>query len=470
MPLYSSTRGQVKNLIFEESVMMGLSDDGGLLVPNEFPQVSDKLKKWKSLEYKELSLEIMNLFSCESIPKEDLKYLIQKSYKNFRHPKITPTKLVDQIHVLELFHGPTFAFKDVALQFLGNLFEYFLSKRQHPLRILGATSGDTGSAAINGLNGKKRVEVFMLFPKGRISPIQERQMTTVLDSNIHNFAIEGSFDDAQSIVKKIFKDHEFKQNYFLASVNSINWARILAQIVYYFFAWFQITKNESELVNFVVPTGNFGNVLAGYYAKRMGLPIDKLVIGTNENDILHRFFINGVYHRTKLKETLSPSMDIQVSSNFERYLFDLAEKSSDKLKFWMNTFENTGKFKIEQNLLKIAQKDFMSANINDSEVVSTIKKYYKNSKYILDPHTAVGVCAAEKTKLNSPIVCLACAHPAKFNNTIEKVLGFKPRIPDELSNLNELETKFETVPCSEEKVKNLILKHLTSRSKIQIKD
>ena len=465
MTLYSSTRGQVKNLIFEETVMMGLADDGGLLVPNEFPQVSHKLKKWRSLEYKELSLEIMDLFTSKSIPKEDLNYLIQKSYKNFRNPKITPTKLVGQINILELFHGPTFAFKDVALQFLGNLFEYFLNKRKHPLRILGATSGDTGSAAINGFNGKKKVEVFMLFPKGRVSPIQERQMTTVLDSNIHNFAIEGSFDDAQSIVKKIFKDREFKQNYFLASVNSINWARILAQIVYYFFAWFQITKTESESVNFVVPTGNFGNVLAGYYAKHMGLPIDKLVIGTNENDILHRFFINGVYHRTKLKETLSPSMDIQISSNFERYLFDLAEKSSEKLKFWMNTFENTGQLKIEHNLLKVAQKDFVSANINDNEVISTIRKYYDEYEYILDPHTAVGVCAAEKTKLNAPIICLACAHPAKFSNTIETALGFKPSIPDELSNLNELETKFETVSCNKEKVKNLILKNLKFGSK-----
>jgi len=465
MPLYSSTRGQVKNITFEETVMMGLSEDGGLLIPNELPQVSNKLKEWRSLGYIELSLEIMNLFTYESIPKEDLKNIIQRSYKNFRHPKITPTKFVGKKHILELFHGPTYAFKDVALQFLGTLFEYFLSKRQHPLRILGATSGDTGSAAINGLNGKKGVEVYMLFPKGRVSPIQEKQMTTVLDSNIHNFAVEGSFDDAQSIVKKIFKDQEFKKNYYLASVNSINWARILAQIVYYFFSWLQITKNESDLVNFIVPTGNFGNVLAGYYAKCMGLPIERLVIGTNENDILHRFFINGVYKRTELKKTLSPSMDIQISSNFERYLFYLLGNSSEKLKLLMNTFEKSGEFKINNNLLKKAQKDFISANITDNEVVSTILKYYKESEYILDPHTAVGVCAAEKTKLNSPIICLACAHPAKFNNTIEKILGFTPKIPDELANLYNLETKFETVSCHEEKVKNLMLKHITFKTK-----
>ena len=377
MTLYSSTRGQVQNLTFEETVVMGLADDGGLLIPNELPNVSKKLKKWRNLGYKELSLEIMDLFTDENFPKQDLKLIIQDSYEKFRHSEITPTILIDNIHILELFHGPTFAFKDIALQFLGNLFEYFLSMRKHPLRILGATSGDTGSAAINGLKGKNGVEVFMLFPKGRVSNIQERQMTTILDSNIHNLAINGSFDDAQSIVKKIFNNHEFKKNYYLGSVNSINWARILAQIVYYFFAWFRITKSDYDLVNFIVPTGNFGNILAGYYAKKMGLPVDKLVIATNENDILDRFFKTGKYYRSKLRKTLSPSMDILVSSNFERYLYDLAGKSSKKLILWMKNFENKGVLNIEKNLLKIAQKDFLSASADDLEVISIIQKYYK---------------------------------------------------------------------------------------------
>ena len=259
---YSSTRGQVKNLMFEDAVMMGLADDGGLLVPNELPFVGSNLDKWRLLSFTELSLEIMLLFTGGRIPREELMLKVKQSYDSFRHPEITPVKSVGKLHILELFHGPTFAFKDVALQFLGNLFAFFLKNRNHPLRILGATSGDTGSAAIHGMRGKHGVDVFMLYPKGRVSAIQELQMTTVLDSNIHNIAVEGSFDDAQGIVKAIFNDRKFKQTFHLGSVNSINWARILAQIVYYFYAWFRVTNDIRERVSFVVPTGNFGNVLA----------------------------------------------------------------------------------------------------------------------------------------------------------------------------------------------------------------
>ena len=361
--------------------MMGLADDGGLLVPDEFPQVKSKFHKWRALSFSELSLEIMVLFTSGRIPREEFTPLVQRSYTNFRHPKITPVKSVGKIHILELFHGPTFAFKDVALQFLGNLFECFLAKRDHPLRIIGATSGDTGSAAIHGMRGKKGVDVFMLHPKGRVSPIQELQMTTVLDSNIHNLAIEGSFDDAQAIVKALFNDQEFKHSYHLGSVNSINWARILAQIVYYFYAWFQVTRDNSEFVSFAVPTGNFGNVLAGYYARRMGLPIDKLVVGTNENDILHRFFSKGEYKRTDVKETLSPSMDIQISSNFERYLFDLAEESSEQLQLWMAEFEQSGKLKFELEFLQKTRNDFLSASVSDEDILETIRKYHRDNGY-----------------------------------------------------------------------------------------
>jgi threonine synthase len=460
MARYSSTRGQVKNLLFEEAVMMGLADDGGLLVPNEIPLIRNTLPEWRALSFTELSLEVMLLFTSGRIPRDELKKLIERSFDTFRHPEITPVKSVGQIHILELFHGPTFAFKDVALQFLGNLFEFFLKERNHPLRILGATSGDTGSAAIHGLHGKKGVDVFMLHPKGRVSPMQELQMTTVLDPNIHNLAIEGTFDDAQAIVKRLFNDHEFKKNYYLGSVNSINWARILAQIVYYFYAWFQVSKDDSELVSFVVPTGNFGNVLAGYYAKRMGLPIDKLVIGTNENDILHRFFSKGEYHRTELKETFSPSMDIQISSNFERYLFDLAGNSTEQLQRWMKDFEQSGKLTIEGDLLKIAQNDFVSASVNDEEIVETIRKFHQQNGYLLDPHTAVGVCAAEKIKIRTPVICLACAHPAKFGETIRKAMGNVPELPDELAVLENLETHCKTVPADPEKIKEVILETL----------
>jgi|TARA_B100001250_G_scaffold214346_1_gene183888 threonine synthase len=464
MTLYSSTRGQVKNLLFEEAVMMGLADDRGLLVPSEFPDVRSKLQEWSSLDFTDLSLEIMQLFTSGKIPRDELKLLIDRSYKTFRHPEITPVNSVGGIHILELFHGPTFAFKDVALQFLGNLFEYFLDKRHHPLRIIGATSGDTGSAAINGLQGKIGVDVFMLHPKGRVSPIQEMQMTTVLDPNIHNLAIEGTFDDAQMIVKALFNDHEFKKRYFLGSVNSINWARILAQIVYYFYAWFRVVKSSHELLSFVVPTGNFGNVLAGYYSKCMGLPIDKLVIGTNENDILHRFFTKGEYHKTELKKTFSPSMDIQISSNFERYLFDLAEKSSEKLQHWMESFELTGKLTIEGEFLKNAQSDFASASVSDEEIIRTIRNFHQQNGYLLDPHTAVGITAAKKADIQTPVTCLACAHPAKFNETVRKALDIEVELPEELAVLKNLETNCKTVPANVEIIKNEILETINKQS------
>lgn len=444
--------------------MMGLADDGGLLVPDEFPQVKSKFHEWRALSFSELSLEIMLLFTSGRIPREEFAPLVQRSYTNFRHPKITPVKSVGKIHILELFHGPTFAFKDVALQFLGNLFECFLEKRDHPLRIIGATSGDTGSAAIHGMRGKKGVDVFMLHPKGRVSPIQELQMTTVLDSNIHNLAIEGSFDDAQAIVKALFNDQEFKHSYHLGSVNSINWARILAQIVYYFYAWFQVTRDNSEFVSFAVPTGNFGNVLAGYYARRMGLPIDKLVVGTNENDILHRFFCNGEYKQTEVKETLSPSMDIQISSNFERYLFELAGRSSEQLQSWMDDFESNGKLTFGNDLLKKAQKDFVSALVNDEEILEMVSRFNQENGYLLDPHSAVGVRAAEKNDIQTPVICLACAHPAKFGDAIRKALGSEPELPDELSQLTNLETRSKTVAADPETIKQVVLETLEARS------
>ena len=454
---YSSTRGQVKNLLFEDAVMMGLADDGGLLVPNELPFIESNLDKWRPLSFTELSLEIMLLFTSGIIPREELLSMVKQSYASFRHPEITPVKSVGKLHILELFHGPTFAFKDVALQFLGNLFAFFLKKRNHPLRILGATSGDTGSAAIHGLRGKQGVDVFMLYPKGRVSAIQERQMTTVLDSNIHNIAVEGSFDDAQGIVKSIFNDRTFKQTLHLGSVNSINWARILAQIVYYFYAWFRVTNDIRERVSFVVPTGNFGNVLAGYYAKLMGLPIDKLIIGTNENDILHRFFSRGEYYSTEVKETLSPSMDIQISSNFERYLYDLTGNSSKQLQLWMDEFEKSGELTVESKLQKKAQQDFSSARVDDEEILSKIRKFHQDHKYLLDPHSAVGVCTTEKIKIRTPVICLACAHPAKFSMVIRKALGTEPKLPEELASLHNMKTRGKTVPADPEAVKKMML-------------
>ena len=455
--LYSSTRGQVKDLLFDDAVMMGLADDGGLLVPNEFPSVVNNLDKWRSLNFKELSIEIMLLFLSEKVSREELIHIVKQSYSSFHHPEITPIKLVGNLHFLELFHGPTFAFKDVALQFLGNLFAFFLKKRNQPLRILGATSGDTGSAAIHGLRGKKGVDVFMLYPKGRVSEIQERQMTTVFDSNIHNIAVEGSFDDAQGIVKTIFNDKKFKHAFHLGSVNSINWARILAQIVYYFYAWFRVSRDIREQVSFVVPTGNFGNVLAGYYAKLMGLPIDKLIVGTNENDILHRFFCEGEYRTREVKETLSPSMDIQISSNFERYLYNLAGNSSKKLRIWMHEFEQSGVLRVKSDLHQKAQMDFVSACVDDEEILSVIRKFHQDYKYLLDPHSAVGACAAEKIGIQTPVISLACAHPAKFSTAIKKALGTEPKLPETLASLKKLKTRSKTVPAEPEAVKKIMI-------------
>ena len=457
---YSSTRGQDKNLLFEEAVMMGLADDGGLLVPDEFPQVKSKFHEWRALSFSELSLEIMLLFTSGRIPREEFTPLAQRSYTNFRHPKITPVKSVGQIHILELFHGPTFAFKDVALQFLGNLFECFLAKRDHPLRIIGATSGDTGSAAIHGMRGKKGVDVFMLHPKGRVSPIQELQMTTVLDSNIHNLAIEGSFDDAQAIVKALFNDQEFKHSYHLGSVNSINWARILAQIVYYFYAWFQVTRDNFEFVSFAVPTGNFGDVYAGYLSKNMGLPIDKLLVATNQNDILFRAISSGDYSTNEVKESISPSMDIQVASNFERLIYDLLSKDSNKTNDVMKNFKKNKNFLIDTDLLNKLKKDFISEKIDENETINEIKSNFENYNIILDPHTAIGVGAVNKLNLKDEFIILSTAHPCKFPDATNQAINKMENLPNELNYILNEKENFEIIDNSSEKVKTYIKKKL----------
>ncbi|TYZ58479.1 hypothetical protein PybrP1_011260 [[Pythium] brassicae (nom. inval.)] len=390
---YRSTRGGMRGLTFEEAVLTGLASDRGLLVPEagEFPQLPpNALTDWASLSYQELAVRVMRLFIDErEISTPELAALVHKSYNagTFRHAATTPVvKLTDQLLVLELFHGPTFAFKDVALQFLGNLFEFFLQRKNaarpadappHQITVVGATSGDTGSSAIYGLRGKENIEVFITFPHGRVSQIQERQMTTVLDTNIHNVAVEGTFDDCQAIVKDLFADAAFKAEFNLGAVNSINWARILAQIVYYVFAYFRAKEQGVEHVAFAVPTGNFGDVLAGFYAKKLGLPLGKLVVATNENDILHRFFATGRYHRHAIAHTSSPSMDICVSSNFERYLFALSGEDSAVLSAWMRAFEATGELTIEGARLEQAQREMASYAVLQPEVRALIQRYHK---------------------------------------------------------------------------------------------
>jgi threonine synthase len=416
----------------------------------------------KDYKFADLAYTIMCKYIPESeIPRADLKKLVDKTYTTFRDPLVTPTIKTGPCYTLELFHGPTFAFKDVALQFLGNLFEYFISKKSGKdarLTIMGATSGDTGSAAIYGLRGKKGVDCFILYPKGRVSKIQEQQMTTVQDSNIHCLRVEGTFDDCQDIVKGAFMDKEFKETVKLGAVNSINWARVLAQITYYFHSYYSVQKQKGGWgakgkVNFSVPTGNFGDILAGYYAKKMGLPVGTLVVGTNENDILARFFDGGEYEKFKIATSISPSMDICVSSNFERYLFHLFGDDPATLKALMEAFEgkgskvNTrvgtgeaGKLKVTDAILAKARQDFLAARANTKEVLDCIKEYDAKHNYLYCPHSACGVVAAEKLgMLNDSMVCLATAHVGKFyEGAVSRTMENLPPLPDALAACQSL--------------------------------
>ncbi|ORX96011.1 threonine synthase [Basidiobolus meristosporus CBS 931.73] len=493
---YRSTRGQSSGLSFEDTVLTGLAPDGGLFIPHEIPALPENfISEWANLSFQELAVKILSLFiDPAEIPTEDLQKLIEKSYSTFRHSEVTPIRKINkQLYILELFHGPTFAFKDVALQFLGNLFEYFLERKNsqlkegeepHFITVVGATSGDTGSAAIYGLRGKKNVSVFILHPRGRVSPIQEAQMTTVLDKNVHNFAVEGTFDDCQDIVKALFNEPEFKKEYRLGAINSINWARILAQIVYYFYSYFsllrdlKISPNSEEArtvkVQFSVPTGNFGDILAGYYAYRMGLPVDNLLIATNSNDILYRFYETGSYEKQEgeqggVKETLSPAMDILISSNFERLLWYLArenevsdsssasadQEAGEIIFGWMKELKETGRMNVKPNTLANFKEVFTSRMVNDQDTIDTIKSYYHpsdkaTSPYILDPHTAVGVHAADMVKSQFQdyyTISLSTAHPAKFSEAVERALlgtegfTFESVLPKEFIGLLDKERR-----------------------------
>mmetsp|Transcript_7827 Transcript_7827/g.25710 ORF Transcript_7827/g.25710 Transcript_7827/m.25710 type:complete len:504 (+) Transcript_7827:57-1568(+) len=448
---YRSTRGGVSNLSFVEAVMMGLAPDKGLLVPERVPKVdAATLEKWKTLEFHELAVEIMSLYiSRDEIGLDDLKTMAKEAYSTFRSKDVTP--VVDlskamrsssgggasaspppnKVYLLELFHGPTFAFKDVALQFLGRLFEFILREKKEPLTILGATSGDTGSSAIQGVRGRANVECFILYPENRTSKIQEAQMATVADPNVHAVALrEAEFDDCQKIVKALFADASFRADVKLGAVNSINWARILAQITYYFYATFKLLEEEKNEENiwFSVPTGNFGDVLAGYYAKEMGLPsCGGLIVATNDNDILCKFFQSGVYARPEAgaTPTLAPSMDICVSSNFERFLYHCGGNDPSKCAALMADFERTGRFQADGPTFDAAKSHMVSGSVDEDALLDTIRRWHDTTGYVLDPHTAVGVCAGLRLRPddNATLVCLACAHHAKFPGAVEKAIG-----------------------------------------------
>lgn len=450
---YKSTRGGVTGLDFKDAVIMGLASDGGLLVPESIPNVASKLGEWHELSYTQLAAAVMSQFIGD-IAEADLQTLVDKSYATFDHEKVVPLVKVGDDHILELFHGPTLAFKDVALQFLGNVFELILSERQTKVKILGATSGDTGSAAIAGIRGKENIDIFIMFPEGKTSPLQERQMTSILDDNVHNIGIEGSFDDCQQIMKTIFSDLEFKQEHQLAAVNSVNWTRVLAQVVYFFSAYFQL--GSPKTFDVTVPTGNFGNIFAGYVAKRMGLPIRRILLATNANDILSRFFSTGIYERLDVNFTYSPAMDIQVASNFERYLYYVLEEDGARVSDFMSTFLSTGKAELRFNTQRF-DPDIVSGSVSNDQTLTTIQQRYESHGYIADPHTAVGLNIADQYRdAQVPMVCLATAHPAKFDDVMKQALPDVPVTHPTLDALRDLPTSKSVLANDVNKVKAVI--------------
>ena len=454
---YISTRGGIEPISFKAAVMMGLATDGGLLLPERIPLLTTgALEAWRSLSYRELAFRVISLFATD-IPSNDLERLINRSYNNFDNREITPVVREDGVYILELFHGPTLAFKDVALQLLGNLFEYLLNERGERMNIIGATSGDTGSAAIHGVRGKKNINIFILHPFLKTSPIQALQMTTVLDANVHNIAVKGTFDDCQNIVKALFNDLPFKERHNLGAVNSINWARILAQIVYYFYAWFRVNEAGGNNIVFSIPTGNFGDIFAGYVAKRMGLPIDKLLLATNENNILTRFINEGDYSLGQVVSTVSPSMDIQVASNFERYLFYLLDEEPGRVRKAFAELAQSGGMEFSAAERQRVSKDFVSRSVNQEETLETIARFRETTGYLLDPHTAVGVRAALDSGINDATpVCLATAHPAKFSEAVQKATGIAPPYPPALAGITKLPTRCELLEADMSAIKAFI--------------
>ena len=450
--IYVSTRDNSKEFSFEEVFIKGLADDGGLYVPKSLKKYnSQELSKLKNLNYNEISTEIINQFSSDFISKKELSYLIKKSYSKFRENEVVKISNIGELKLLELFHGPTLAFKDIAMQFIGNLYEYYLSKNDKKINIVVATSGDTGAAAINAIQGKSNLNIFVLHPNNRISSVQRKIMTTVEEKNVFNIAIEGTFDDCQNIVKSMFSDLEFSSSINMSGVNSINWARIIAQTVYYFYTYFKLNKKS---ISFSVPTGNFGDVFAGYLAKKMGLPIDKLIVATNENDILHRAISNGDYISKKVKETLSPSMDIQLASNFERLIYYINNSNSEKTAEIMKKVKQNS-YQIEKNNLDIIQKDFLSESCNEQETLEIIKKNYEINNIVLDPHTAVGVGAANKLSFNDCVV-LSTAHPCKFPESTNSAINKREKLPNELQHVLDKNENFQILKNNTDDVKNFI--------------
>jgi len=446
---YLSTRGQAPTLDFEGVLLAGLAKDGGLYLPQALPHFSAaELHAMRGMSYAELATTVIAPFVEGSIDRDTLEVLVRDAYRGFRHQATAPVIQLDHDQwLLELFHGPTLAFKDFALQLLGRLLDHVLSRRGEKVVIMGATSGDTGSAAIEGCRHCEHVDIFILYPDGRVSEVQRRQMTTVAGANIHNVAIRGNFDDCQALVKASFVAEPFlPEGRSLVAVNSINWARIMAQIVYYFYAAFAVGGPDRP-VNFSVPTGNFGDIYAGYLAHRMGLPVNNLVIATNRNDVLHRMLTTGTYGRQPIEASLSPSMDISISSNFERLLFDLYDGDAAQINQMMVDFA-LGEISLSDAALSRAQKRFTSARVSDEETCDEIRQMWERTGQLLDPHTAIGTRAARRCARDGegPMVTLATAHPAKFPAAVARAeTGQEPVLPAHLADLFEREERFDTL-------------------------
>ncbi|WP_252180508.1 threonine synthase [Endozoicomonas sp. 4G] len=466
---YISTRGQGGAKSFQEVLLAGLAEDGGLYVPAELPRFDqDKIRSLRGLPYNELAFEVIQPFVAGEIPDAKLKGMIDDSYTTFAHEAVAPlTQLKSHQWIMELFHGPTLAFKDFALQLLGRLLDYTLTERGERAVVLGATSGDTGSAAIEGCRHSDAMDIFILHPYQRVSEFQRRQMTTVLDSSVNNIAVQGNFDDCQAMVKQCFADQSFLPESSgkkprLVAVNSINWARIMAQVVYYFHAALEL-GGPDRAVSFSVPTGNFGDIFAGYIARGMGLPVDKLIVATNRNDILHRFFQSNDYRKQGLEHTLSPSMDIMVSSNFERLLFDLQDRDGNALAEQMATFEETGKLSVSEQRWQKVRELFDSSRTDNQDTCDAIKVIFDRTGYLADPHTVTAIRALEEvaTDRRTPNVVLATAHPVKFPQAIEQAGLDAPKRPHHLKDLLDREERYEVLPNDLNAVKRFIQNHLT---------
>jgi threonine synthase len=452
---YISTRDNSKEYNFEEVFIKGLADDGGLFVPKTINKYSEEeLKTLSSLSYQQLAKKIIYPFIGDFMSENELSDIVDKSYSVFRKDNAVELIELGNVKVLELFHGPTLAFKDIAMQLLGNFYDYYLSKNDKDINVIVATSGDTGAAAIDAIKGKNNMNIFVLHPNNKVSPVQRKLMSTVKEKNVFNIAVEGNFDDCQNLVKSMFEDNKFSTSINMSGVNSINWARIIAQTVYYFYTYFLVQNKQP--INFSVPTGNFGDVYAGYLSKKMGLPINKLIVATNQNDILHRAISNGKYEAETVSETISPSMDIQIASNFERLIYDLNDSNDKEIKKIMIKIKQEGSYTISKENLKKINKDFSSASMNEEEVLKVIREVHEKYNIILDPHSAIGFGALKKVDIDGCNIVLATAHPCKFPDAIDRSINIKPILPKELMYIMDEKENYDIITNNLTKIQKYI--------------